>query len=370
MAQIMSNFTQLQIFKNLWFNSYSTIPKLSEELSIDRSNISRNLRRLLKFNLISRGTEKEKTEKVGRKASIIQINEDGGYFIGVAITENSCTAFLTNFRLNIIQENVVEENITVDNLVNILIKAIRPFRSYFEKVICMAIAFPGEVNAEGETPFFSKPLGLNESKKLNRIFQEKFQFPVYLENDANAGAMYHFFLNRHDHPSNLVYSLLAIHFNSDKVMGYLGNGIIINKQLYEGSNLFAGISGEMFRILSASNKVYDLNSLKKQLKQITSIENELNNFINELSNVISNIINLYDPSVYILGGYIEIFPEKIQKKLIEEVKEKIVNFQARKHEIYVDKSLMKSTAIGSCFSLINKFFNNLDVANKYLSKIV
>ena len=368
--KLINNITQLQIFKNLWFNSFSTIPKLSEELGIDRSNISRNLRHLLKYELVKSRDEKEATNNIGRKANIIELNEKKGYNIGIVVTENLVASFLTDLRLNIIKQNRIEERIDYNNLLTFLEKCIDPFKNFFEKTLCISIAFPGAVNTKEGELFYSRPIPLNQTENIRNKIQKKFDMPVYLENDANAGAMYYLLKNKYKYP-NIVYSLFAIHFNENKVLGYLGNGIVINKQLYEGSNFFAGkIYQDTMEVLRINKKIFNVQQLKEYFSQRENLEEDLCNFIEELSNKMSYVINLYDPAAYILGGYIKVFPKKIQKLLLQKLQEKIVDFEERNHQFFIDESLLKSSAIGASASLINKIFTDPNIANKYLSKII
>lgn len=369
-SKLINNLTQLEIFKNLWLNSFSTIPKLSEELRIDRSNISRNIRHLLKYDLIKSTNVKEETNNIGRKANIIELNEKKGYNIGIAVTENSIATFLTDLRLNIIKKNKIEEKINYYNLLTSLEKSIDPFKTFFEKTLCISIAFPGAINTKEEELFYSRPIPLNQTKNLRNIIQNKFGTPVYLENDANAGTMYYLLKNKYKY-ANIVYSLFALHFNESKVLGYLGNGVVINKQIYEGSNFFAGkIYQDTVEVVRTNKKISNVQQLKEYFSESKKLEELLYDFIEELSNKMSYVINLYDPAAYILGGFIKIFPVKIQKLLLQKLKEKIVDFEGRNHHFFIDESSLKSSAVGASASLINKIFTDPNLANKYLSKII
>jgi len=85
---ILKNETQLKILREIWLKKKTTMSEISNNLQIDRSNVSRNLKNLRSIGLVYYSDNKIKNTNRGRKTLQLQINYSFAYNIGIAVTEN------------------------------------------------------------------------------------------------------------------------------------------------------------------------------------------------------------------------------------------------------------------------------------------
>lgn len=104
-----------------------------------------------------------------------------------------------------------------------------------KQVSALGIAVPGAVDHENGIIGLAPNLGM-ENFPLVKELQDKFSFPIYLENDVNAGAYGEY--------------AAGAAKGYDHVLGVfpgtgIGGGLILNKKLFRGANGSAGELGHM-----------------------------------------------------------------------------------------------------------------------------
>lgn len=173
--------------------------------------------------------------------------------------------------------------------------------------------------------------------KLKEMLEKKYNIPVYVLNDVNAAAL---------GEGNFG---AAKNYNNYVCLTYgtgVGGAIVINNQIYEGNNGYAGEIGHIpihpdgvkcvcglkgcyneyasSRGLVNSCMLYDkkLNNGKKIFDEFhkgnTIIKNKLDNWINEIIYGLVIVVHVFDPQIIVLGGGI-----MQQKYIINQIKIKI-----------------------------------------------
>jgi glucokinase len=137
---------------------------------------------------------------------------------------------------------------------------------------------------------------------LKKLLEDRFGFPVKINNDANCFVMGEKFFGKGRNAKNIVGLIIGTG---------LGAGIIIDNKLYEGSNCGAGefgmipfkddiletyCSGQFFKkyYKISGSDLYKLNN-----KKSTKIYTE---FGKNIAEAIKIILYSYDPEIIILGG--------------------------------------------------------------------
>jgi glucokinase len=158
---------------------------------------------------------------------------------------------------------------------------------------------------------------------LKQIMEDRYQLPVYVNNDANCFALgEHYFGKGKNHADTVG---LAIGTG-------LGAGIIINNKLYAGPNCGAGefgmvdyldhnyeyyCSGSFFQNVYGLNGEYVFKSAQNGDQEALNLYAELGT---HLGNTIKLIMYTYDPELIILGGSVSSAFKFFEKAMWERIK--------------------------------------------------
>lgn len=219
----------------------------------------------------------------------------------------------TNLRAGIVSEGtlILKKEIALRNKHSLseslhqLIDFLRPFTTY--PVSGIGIGVPSVVDVEKGIVYNVMNIPSWEKVELKSILEKEFSLLVSVNNDVNC-----FTLGEHRYG-------LAQNFSS--VVGMtlgtgLGSGIIINNQLYAGSNCGAGEIGllpyldrnlEFYSCSSFFDQVHGISAYKTQQLAEKSDSRALKiwtEFGIHLGYVVKAVMYTYDPEIIILGGSI------------------------------------------------------------------
>lgn len=175
----------------------------------------------------------------GRRPVLLMFNKRAGYSIGIDVGVDYVNGILTDLEGSMIHnEQLKLPSSTPDVTVRILIKLIQQLRSHIPSspygLIGIGICIPGLVDADEQIVF--TPHSKWKNVDLKTSLQDTFQVPVFIENEANAGAYGEKIFGAAKHYDHLIYASIGTG---------IGIGIIINHHLYRGTNGFSGEMGHM-----------------------------------------------------------------------------------------------------------------------------
>lgn len=212
---------------------------LASRISLTRSSVSRIVDELRTEKLIrevnlSRGRK-------GRPGMLLELDPRGGSAIGLEIGVNFLSILLTDFRANVLWRERVDllEDSGLETY-------LRRAEQLLQKALCLAmdrgmrmmgigIAVWGLVDNVAGVIRFAPNLKWR-NLPLKQRWQDKFQVPVYLENDANASALGEYYFGAGRNVENFLYLSMDIG---------VGGGIISNGKLFHGASGYAGEIGHM-----------------------------------------------------------------------------------------------------------------------------
>lgn len=332
-------------------NKKRIINLLSKERELTKLDISRKLDisvptvTTIVGELIEEGIVEEAgvaTSTGGRKPVIIRFLPDSRYSIGINLEKDYIRAVLTNLDSKIIEETKKELTVlTEDEILDIMKMLIEHLMNFKEdikdKLLGIGISLPGIINEdeltlEVATNFRLKNISF---KELNSYFN----IPIFLENEANAGAIAESKLGIAKDLKNLIYV---------SITEGVGGGIFIDNGMYKGKDKRAGEIGHMCIIKNgrqcncgrkgcwetyASNRALIKDYNKKSSETVKSIneiikrynlgeENAIyviEEYIDNLAEGIQNLIFIFNPDYIVIGGeiskYSDIFSKKISNKV-------------------------------------------------------
>ncbi|MDT8862781.1 ROK family protein [Alkalihalobacillus sp. MEB130] len=172
----------------------------------------------------------------GRRPVMLLFNQSAGYSIGIDIGVNYVLAILTDLQGNICNEKLIKvQNPTFEQTLEILFNVIDDLIAAMPQspygVVGIGIGVPGTVSRTGE--ILLAPNLKWKNVDLQSVIEERYNIPVKLKNEANAGAYGEKKFGAGKECNNIVYISGGIG---------IGVGLILNGKLYKGHN---GLSGEL-----------------------------------------------------------------------------------------------------------------------------
>src|SRR5699024_664973 len=356
--------------------------EISKDTGLNKATVSTMVAELINDSLIYEiGSGRSSG---GRKPVLLNFNYKAGYSIGIDLGVNYILAILTDLRGNIIFEinhhlntinlSKIEEELIL--LIDTLIQK-APKSSY--KVIGIGIGVPGIVNNKGQILFAPNLKWKQVDLKDN--LEQRFNIPVIVENEANAGV----------YGEQLHSSVKDVHNITYVSVGIgIGTGIIIDGKLFTGST---GISGEMGHMTIKSNgkkcscgnrgcwELYAAeSSLLNKAKQLSIFKNHRdlkihhiieeaennNNEILKLLNTIGeyigiclvNIINTFNPELVIVGNSFGVLKKWLENPINRILDNRLYPYQRTDTKLHFSSLGLYSCAIGASSISILKFLSD------------
>lgn len=343
---------------------------IANKTGLNKGTVSSQVNELLKENLITESGPG--VSSGGRRPVMLLFNQVAGYTIGVDIGVNYILGILTDLRGNICNEMITRfddltfEQIKVE-LYGIVDSLISSMPSSHYGIVGIGIGVPGTVNTDGEILLAPN---LNwKNVNLKNLMEERYNVPVLIENEANAGAYGEKKYGAGKESENIIYVSVGIG---------IGVGLILNGQLYKGNNGFSGELGHMTievngpKCSCGNQGCWELYASEKALVKKALQENILPEEGKELSLEslmvhaengekdvihvfetigkylgvgIKNIINIFNPEQVIIGNRLA-SSSKWLGDSIREAQENILFTHQRNLSINFSKLSTHSTALG------------------------
>ena len=350
--------------------------KLSELTNLNKATVSLQTNSLIEKHLVSEiGAG---VSNGGRKPILLVFNKNAGYAIGVELASNYILTILIDLEGNRLYSDYFEfENESMETLKSILIDRIRlvtnqaPDSQY--GIIGIGVGVHGFVN-ENQTVIYT-PHSNWDKIDIKDLLQVHFNLPVFIDNEANAGAY-----------GEKLYGAIKDSNNSIfvSVGTGIGLGIILNNELYRGS---AGVSGEMGHTTIESNgkkcdcgnqgcwelyasestffknlsrlkdgRVMTLDMANKMIqKNDGDILMEIEKFGHYLGIGLTNLNNTFNPdSIILRSNLIEANPI-ILKSIKKAVTKRISRYIPVNSEIFISQLNRNAASLGAASFMVKKF---------------
>jgi predicted NBD/HSP70 family sugar kinase/biotin operon repressor len=232
-----------------YLREYGPTPRvaIAKGLSLSRATVSSIIDELKKDGLVLEGKKIQATEKGGRRATRVHFKADAGYIIGIDLGRTRLRIYLTDLEAKILDQWSDRFDMKIgwkDGLPFIAKRVdeiVKKNSKTWEKVRGIGLSIPGSPDPTFRQ-LISPPLLSNWSKvDIPAYLREKLPLredaPIYLDNDANMGALGESRYGAGDGIANMIYIKLSTG---------IGAGLILNGQLYRGSN---GVAGEFGHVI-------------------------------------------------------------------------------------------------------------------------
>ncbi|RDW20614.1 ROK family transcriptional regulator [Oceanobacillus chungangensis] len=353
---------------------------ISKALSISKPTISAIVDQLLEEGWIYETGNGVSSTSGGRKPVNIKFNPKKAYIIGIDIGGTKIAIGITDLNGNVCglidfpTQQYLDGDIFTE--IKIRVEALKKELQIDDsKILGMGVGVPGVVEVETGIVHEAPAMGWRDFPVGEKLHSQ-FAYPVYIDNDVNISVLGEHWKGVGIDKKNLVYIAIGTG---------IGSGIMINGELYRGSNNSAGEIGYMvtdreyartyqpiFEGYGFLESVSGGSSIGSKLsarigKEITAkdafdlyVKNdkdavEVVDFaIENLSLGIANYISLLDPELIVLGGGVSESYPVISRKM-EDI---ISRFTPRKCEV-VQTSFGKEAGVIGAVALFLKEYDSI-----------
>ena len=380
-----------------------TRPDISKELGINVVTISSYIDDFIRQNLI---LEKElDISEGGRRPSLLELNPQGGYIIGVGLNLMNMVGLLMDLKGNIITKTqIVRPKPSVKEITECLLEIIREIlrrsKEYTSNIRGVGIGIAGLINKKTGSIHWPEKLDHHYTYAsvdipLLDLVEREFDLPVLVENDATSACFGEYWLNFKGKFKNIVYMFSGV-----------GCGIIINGDIYTGTHGYAGevsiynykeqdllnctlaqqgcflkrwevdlgiiddvksvlakdntAAERFFKLTSSNLNNVDLKSVFISGKAGDPIAlSALERAAKKLGIKIAYIVNLLNPEVVVLGGGLEEAGEEFLNKVNLTVKEWAFRETTEELKIMYSQLRENAVAIGAGSLVTQRIFAKL-----------
>ncbi|MBR0008334.1 MULTISPECIES: transcriptional repressor XylR [Bacillus] len=367
---------QKLLLKEILKNSPISRAKLSEMTGLNKSTVSSQVSTLMKENLVFEIGQGQSSG--GRRPVMLVFNKKAGYSVGIDVGVDYINGILTDLEGTIVLDQYCHlESNSPEITKDILIDMIHHFITHMPQspygLIGIGICVPGLIDKDQKIVF--TPNSNWRDIDLKSSIQEKYNVPVFIENEANAGAYGEKVFGAAKNHDNIIYVSISTG---------IGIGVIINNHLYRGVSGFSGEMGHMTIDfngpkcscgnrgcweLYASEKAL-LKSLQTKEKKLSYQDiinlshlndigtlNALQNFGFYLGIGLTNILNTFNPQAVILRNSIIESHPMVLNSMRSEVSSRVYSQLGNSYELLPSSLGQNAPALGMSSIVIDHFLD-------------
>ena len=216
-------------------------PALAKATGLAQQSISRIVKRLLAVGALAEG-ERVLSGRRGQPGTEIRAVPDFAYTFGLSMMTDAISVALMNFSGAVVGEQhrdlpAMTRNSVLDAVEGIIESLLAEHNIQADRIFGLGVSISGRHIGPGAV--YNTPSALDDWAliALDRLFEERFDMPVWVENDGNAAAVGESLVGVGREYDNFAYLFVDT---------LLGGGIIVNHELMRGCN---GNGGEIGLLL-------------------------------------------------------------------------------------------------------------------------
>ncbi len=332
--QDLRRANQSEILRKIYFEGPISRLEISQQIGISPATVTHIVSDLLAKDIL--GETGMKYADSGRPSTLLQINPQYGYFIGIEVGETFIKAELFDILFNSLFQNyfpLTRQQIPTESIVDLIDQSIqemiRQAGIYTEEIIGAGIGFPGLVDPVKGVSIFTPNWGWH-NVSITAQLNQRLSIPIFMDNGAKAMAVAEMLFGAGKGVNNLAVLLVGTG---------VGSGLIADRKLFRGTSNSAGefghttlnIDGPACRCGShgcleayiGANAIIDRYlrlapaAALPSDAQIENMQFILNAYhqgdlaarqtiqetLKYLGAGIANLINLYNPEMLLVGGW-------------------------------------------------------------------
>jgi glucokinase-like ROK family protein len=212
---------------------------IARQTGLSRTTVSSIIDVLLQDGLVREEGTQSATRSGGRRAISVHFNAAAGYVLGVDMGRSHLTMLLTDLAASIVARRSGPFAVELGPAVGLpwLVRELRAFLDEqgvsWSQVIGVGVGMPGPMDARLQRPIAPPRMPGWDGVDVRGALSRELSVPIYLDNDANMGALGESRYGAGAGVADLVYL---------KIGTGIGGGLVMGGQVYRGS---AGSAGEI-----------------------------------------------------------------------------------------------------------------------------
>lgn len=357
---------------------------ISAETGLNKGTVSNLVQVLLQRRLVEEiGTGKSSG---GRRPVLLRFLPEAGFSLGVDLGVNYIRILLTDLAGNIVDEWTAKHQ--NDHLSAVLSLLDNNLRTVIQRaptspygVVGIGLGIPGIVDSAGRV-LFAPNLGWR-SVNLPQLMEERLRLPVFVENEANAGAIGELHYGAGQGFTDLVFISIG---------AGIGAGIIINRNIYKGAAGFSGEIGHMtidangkpcrcgnrgcWELYASENALLEIAAERAGEPAALSLETVIDRARHNDSAIlaaletvgrklgigVAGILNMINPEQIIVGNRLSMTADWLMAPLLAEIDKRALPYNREKAEIRFSGLEGRSAALGASHLAISAFLRESTAA--------
>lgn len=374
--QLGKKLNKQQILKYIFTKDMVSRGEIIEETGLKKATVANLVTELIEDQLLLEDGKDLSTG--GRRSRLLKFNKVAGFALGIDIGVNYLRGVVVNLKGEIIYEELlsvpsIQLEDYLKNILNLIELLHRNVPSSPYSIIGLGIAVPGSISKNGV--IINAPNLRWESFDINSFLKERLPYPIYVTNEANAGAYADYVFQNHEKASNLLYLSIGIG---------LGVGVIIDDNIYLGVNGFSGESGHTLLNINGRrctcgrkgcweayaseyalihDACYVLNKKELSLEQLIILAEEGHKEVLQLFNDtgyyiglgITNLIHTFNPEKIIIGNRMAKAQKFIEQSMFETVASTTTKFHLNNCSLQFSTLKDRSIVLGAASFIIVQF---------------
>lgn len=326
----------------------------------------------------------------GRKPVLLLFNKHAGYTIGVDLRVHELLTVLTNLEGEIVQERLAPlTSVKEEDVLKLLCKEISEMIALAPPsphgIVGIGIGVPGIVDEAGAVLF--APHLQWRNVPLKSMLDQHFPYPVYVDNEANAGAIGEKKFGAGRTAANLIFASVGTG---------IGTGIIINGSLFRGASGFSGEMGHMTieafgplcacgnhgcwelyaseqalftqtNLLQANRDPLSVHHIQEAVARAERNDTEIIDALQRIGSYLgigmANIINIFNPELIIIGNRMTQAEPWIRDPILSVLNERSLPFHHEQVKLTFSTLGLYSTALGAADFAISGFLSSIKVVS-------
>ena len=373
--QIGKKLNKEVVLQQVLLKPYISRSEIIDHTNLKKATVANLVNELIEEQLIVEDGKEKSTG--GRRSTLLKLNDRAGYALGIDIGVNYLRGIITNLNgetIFDIQQEIVE--IAFDSYFNKIIHMIQLLETEVPEspyhIIGLGIAVPGTIAMDGT--IINAPNLKWHNIDLLPLLEPYVDYPLYISNEANAGAFAEFsFIHNMQHQNMLFVSI-----------GYgIGVGIVINGELYHGELGFSGENGHMiiqmdgnlckcgrngcweayaseYAFLQEAEKALNVPNLS--IEKILSfyandhtLQKTFTDFGRYIAIGLMNLIYTFNPLKIMIGNRITLLQDYIKQDILDTLTSQPSPYIINQTEIEFSTLEDKAIVIGAASIAINQF---------------
>lgn len=377
-------------------------PDISKEMGINAVTISNYVDEFIKRNLVY---EKElDVSEGGRRPLLLDLNSHAGFVIGVGLNLMNMVGLLVDLKGNIIAKTQIARprasvKEIAESLLEIVREILRRSKEHTNQIRGIGVGIAGLVNKKDGSIHWPQKMDhyytyASVDLPLKDLMEKEFNLPTLIENDATSACFGERWLGLGQGFKNVLYMFSGV-----------GCGIVINGEVYRGTNGYAGEvsiynykeqdlfncavgngcflkrwemdlgivddiksilskdkenAAKFFKLTSSNINNVDLKSvfIAIRTKDVVAA-GALETAAKRLGIKIAYLVNLFNPQIVVIGGGFEEAGEDFLKQVNSTVKDWAFREATEDLKIVFSQLKENAVALGAATLVMQKLFAQL-----------